>query len=54
MLRVVDDIERGNKIVPDMFDFFYIDFVSLLTQHGGWHGACVTSYGLHLRETPLL
>ena len=53
MLRVVDDdIERPYKNVPDIFDFVYSCgrfCMTLLTPHGGRHGACcVTSYGLHL------
>ena len=59
MHRVVDDdSESPENIVLDRFDLFYICEVfciTLLTPHGGCHGACcVTSYGLHLSATPLL
>ena len=53
MLRVVDDnIESPYQIVPDILDLWGVKFerfyITLLTPHGGCHGACVTSYELHL------
>ena len=62
MLRLVDDgIESPYKIiiVPDIFHIFFKSCerfcITLLTPHGGRHGACcMTSHGLHLSATLLL
>ena len=46
-----DDVESPYKIVQPYFFFYKVVFcITLLTPHGGRHGACcVMSYGLYLQ-----